>query len=277
MLWVLGIIVILWIILAQGTMTMRDSDQQAKSEFATAGVSLTTGTIPVSGGNIHYAFTGSDSLPTLYFIHGSPGSWDAFASFMKDKDLLMKFRMVSVDRPGFGYSDFGQPEHLPEQSNRISPLFRRLANDRPAFLAGHSLGGPLVVQLAADNPGVFTAIVLISASLDPAEEKPEKWRPVLFRTPLNYLVPGAMRPSNQELWYLKTDLQRLRPEFAKINCTVYFIHGAADTWVPKENVAYGRRMLVNARQIEVTMLPGANHFIPWNRFQEVRQVLLNLY
>jgi pimeloyl-ACP methyl ester carboxylesterase len=231
----------------------------------------------VDGRHIHYAVTGNDSLPTIFFIHGSPGSWNAFADYMKDSLLLKKFRMVSVDRPGFGYSNYGQAQHLDVQSLWISPLFTILANHRPMFLAGHSLGGPLIIKLGADNPGVFSGLVIISGSIDPAQENPENWRPWLFKTPLNYLVPGAMRPSNEELWYLKKDLIMLERDFSRIACPVYFIHGAMDTWVPPANVEYGKKLLVNAPLVEETLIPGANHFIPWTKFSEIRAILLKLY
>ena len=145
------------------------------------------------------------------------------------------------------------------------------------FIAGHSLGGPMALKLVADNPGVFSGLVIISGSIDPQAEKPESWRPVLYKTPLNYLVPGAMRPSNEELWYLKKDLVDLQADFPRISCPVYFIHGAQDTWVPPSNIDYGRQRLSHASRIEVTLIPGANHFIPWTKFPEIRAVLLKLY
>lgn len=276
MLVAVGIILIIWLVLAQSCMTFRKTDEEAKLDFASAGVKLTTATITVDDQHIHYALTGTDTLPTIFFVHGTPGSWDAFAGYMKDPELLGHFRMVSIDRPGFGYSDYGKPEHLAKQSEMISPLFKILDNHKPMFLAGHSLGGPMVVKLAADNPTSFSAVVIISGSIDPAEEKPEKWRPILYKTPLNYLVPGAMRPSNEELWYLKTDLVDLKKDFPKIVCPVYFIHGLADTWVPPGNVEYGKKMLVNSEHIEETMIPGANHFIPWTKFSEIKEILLKL-
>jgi pimeloyl-ACP methyl ester carboxylesterase len=231
----------------------------------------------VDGHHLHYAMTGNESLPTIFFVHGTPGSWDAFEKYLKDRDLLHKFRLVSIDRPGFGYSDFGNPEHLAAQSQIISPLFAQLHNGQPMFIAGHSLGGPMIVKLVADNPGVFSGMVIISGSIDPAEEKPEKWRPILYKTPLNYFVPGALRPSNEELWYLKKDLVDLKKDFPRITCAVYFIHGAADDWVPPGNVEYGKKMLINASHVEETLIPGANHFIPWTKFNEIKQVLLKLY
>jgi pimeloyl-ACP methyl ester carboxylesterase len=272
-----GIFLLSWILLAQSCMSFRKSDADEKSEFARDQITLRTATLNVDGRHIHYAITGNDSLPTIFFIHGSPGSWTAFADYMKDSLLLKKFRMVSVDRPGFGKSDYGQPQHLDVQSLWISRIFPLLFNRKPMFLAGHSMGGPVVIKLGADNPGLFSGIVVISGSIDPAEEKPEKWRPVLFNTPLNYFVPGAMRPSNEELWYLKKDLVYLEKDFSKITCPVYFIHGAMDTWVPPGNVDYGKKLLVNAPAVEITMIPGANHFIPWTKFTEIRSVLLKLY
>lgn len=269
-------LLVIWLVLAQGCMTFREADKEMVRRFQQKGVQLHTSTQRVEGRNIHYAATGNDSLPTIVFIHGTPGSWDAFAGYMQDSLLLTHYHMISIDRPGFGYSDFGKPEHLIRQSELISPVLEKLDNGRPMYLAGHSLGGPLIIQLAADNPLLIQALVMISGSVDPAEEKPEKWRPWLFNTPLNLLVPGAFRPSNKELWYLKKDLVQLQPEFARINCPVFFIHGAADTWVPLGNIAYAKKLLVNARHIDELIIPGANHFIPWTKFTQIRDVLLRV-
>lgn len=153
-----GIFLLSWLLLAQSCMSFRKSDADEKAEFAKDKVELMTATLTVEGRHIHYALTGNDSLPTIFFIHGSPGSWTAFEDYMKDSLLLTKFRMVSIDRPGFGYSDYGQPQHLDVQSFWISQLFPLLANNKPMFLAGHSLGGPMVIKLAADNPKYFQAL-----------------------------------------------------------------------------------------------------------------------
>jgi len=216
--WLLsGLFLLSWLLFAQSCMSFRKSDADEKSEFSKDHVTLRTDIFKVDGRQIHYALTGNDSLPTIFFIHGSPGSWEAFSEYMKDSQLLKKFRMVSVDRPGFGYSDYGQPQHLDVQSAWISPIFSLLNNHKAMFLAGHSLGGPMVIKLAADNPATFSGIVVISGSIDPKQEKPERWRPWLFKTPLNYFVPGAMRPSNEELWYLKKDLVALEKRFLQDN------------------------------------------------------------
>ncbi|MEP6750346.1 MAG: alpha/beta hydrolase [Bacteroidota bacterium] len=274
---VISIILVLWLILAQSCMKFRMTDAEAKQKFKAKGIDVIINTIIVNKRDLHYVQAGSDSLPTIVFVHGTPGSWDAFEKYLEDKDLLQKFRLISIDRPGFGYSDFGRVLNLAQQSVIISPLFDHIKNNKPVFLVGHSLGGPVIVKLAADNPGRIAALVLLAGSNDPAQEAPEKWRPVLYKTPLTYFVPGALRPSNEELWYFKKDLVYLKNDFPKITCPVYIVHGMKDHMVPPANIDYDKKMLINASAIHELIFPDANHFIPWTRYQPIKELLLKLY
>ena len=97
-LWTFGSILLIWLVLAQFFLKMRQPDDDAKKKFSQDNVELTTATIDIDGHHLHYAKTGTDTLPTLFFVHGTPGSWDAFEKYLKDKDLLKKFRMVSIDK-----------------------------------------------------------------------------------------------------------------------------------------------------------------------------------
>jgi len=273
---ILGIILFAWLVFAQSCMKFHIDDAEAKKQFTEAGVPIQLDNVEVDGFNMHYAKTGNDSFPTLFFVHGSPGSWDAFSQYLKDKELLAKYRMISIDRPGFGDSEFGKAKDLEEQSKLISPLLAFFKNNKPVYVIGHSLGGPMAIRLVADNPNYFSGIVLLAGSVDPGEEKPEKWRPVLYKSPLKFIVPGAFRPSNEELWYLKKDLKILKNDFSKITCPVYIVHGEKDDMVPVGNATYAKQMLVNAKKVETTILPGANHFIPWAHYKEIKEVLMRL-
>src|SRR5689334_4247765 len=230
----LAIILILctfWLVQAQRTMQFREADDVAKMEFGKLGITLVTKTIDVDKSHLHYVKVGNDTLPTLFFVHGSPGSWDAFKAYLQDSALAQQYRMIAVDRPGFGHSDFMDARNLSEQSHIISHLLDTIKNDKALYLVGHSLGGPLIVQLELDNASMISGLVILAGALDPEEEKPEKWRPVLFKTPLNYFVPGAMRPSNEELWYLKNDLKLLDKELDNVFCPVWLMHGDKDDLV----------------------------------------------
>ena len=273
---VLGLSV--WIFLSQCIILRnRWSDKKAYRVFAAKHVPLTLHDTIINNRHLHYAVSGADSLPTLVFIHGSPGSWMNYMIYMWDSTMQKKFRMISIDRPGFGYSDFGEAMHLQDQCDIILPLLRSLKTERPMYLFGHSLGGPVVVQLAASAPELFTTIVIAAGSIDVKEEKKEIWRKIMGVKPLYYLLPGAFGPSNTEILYLKKDLIPLQQEFKKITCNVHFIHGDADTWVPIQNIAYGKIMMVNAKTIVADTIPGANHMIPWNHKKEITDILLKLY
>lgn len=264
------------IALAPGCMTFRSSDASMADNFREKGIALQTGYHIVKGRKLHYAITGKEELPTILFIHGSPGSWSAFENYLQDSSLLHTYRMIAIDRPGFGYSDFGNVLHLKEQSALIGDLIRHRQNGHPFYIAGHSMGGPVAIQLAADHPEWIAGLIILAGSIDPALEKPEKWRPFLISTPLRFLVPGALRASNEELWFLKEDLVELKNDFSKVTCPVYFIHGEKDSWVPPGNVEYGKKMLVNASAIGIQWIPDANHFIPWNKYSTIRDFLLSL-
>lgn len=265
-----------WIFLAPGCMTFRLSDEKARAKFLKKGLELKTEFITVNDRQIHYTMVGNDSLPTLIFIHGSPSAWNSFEHFMKDPSLLFHYRMVSVDRPGFGYSDFGDAVSLAEQSLLLFPIIDAVKNGKPVFLAGHSLGGPLVIKMAADYPGTVKGIMLMAGSVDPALEPAENWRMLAAKFPFYYLLPGAFRPSNTELVYFKKDVIALADDFSKVTCEVYLLHGDKDTWVPVGNVDYARKKLVNAAKVETLIFKGGNHFIPWTFKKEVAEALISM-
>ena len=270
------ILISTWTVIAQFGMKDRTSDKKAKEKFLKAGVTLYTDSFDADGFDIHYTKTGIDTFPTLFFVHGSPDNWSRYEQFMQDKDLLTKYRMISIDRPGFGFSQFGDAKNLADQSKLIALFTRSINNGKPIFAIGHSYGGALVAKLQVDHQGLFDGLLFLAAAVDPKKEKPEKWRFIMKTPPLKYLLPGEYRPSNTELVYLKKDLKELDKEWDKITCPVWIFHGDKDTYVPVANVDYAKEKLINARSVEVKILNGAEHFIPKERYGDIKEVLMKL-
>lgn len=262
-------VLLVWVLIAPGCMTFRISDDKAMDLFHRKGLDLKTDYVKVNNREMHYTMVGNDSLPTLVFLHGSPSSWNAFLQYMQDPALLFHYRMVSIDRPGFGYSNFGYAVPLEEQSLLLLPVLKEINNNKPIYLAGHSLGGPLVVKLAADAPELVKGIMLISGSVSPELEPKEQWRFLMENFPLNHFLPGSFKPSNTELVYFKDDVKKLVNDFPKVTAEVYIVHGDKDTWVPPGNVDFAKQQLVNAAKVETLMIPGGNHFIPWTHRKEI--------
>jgi pimeloyl-ACP methyl ester carboxylesterase len=271
-------LVAIWVLLSQCfIMKNRWSDKKAYRVFKAKVIPLSIYDTVINTHHLHYAVCGEDTLPTLVFIHGSPGSWMNYMHYMWDSSMRKKFRIVAIDRPGFGYSDFGKALHLQEQCKIIMPVLQKLKTTKPMFLVGHSMGGPIVVKLAADNPSLFNTIILVAGSIDVNQEKKETWRKIMNVKPFYWALPGAFAPSNTELLYLKKDLVPLQNDFKNIGCKVIFVHGDKDTWVPIENIAYGKKLMINALSITVDTLHNADHQIPWKNRDELLKLLLNLY
>lgn len=270
------VLLICWLILAQFVLQFRMSDSKAKRLFEEHGVQLVTTDFVTGNHHLHYATTGNDTLPALVFVHGSPGSWSAFSRYLYDTALLHKYRMIAIDRPGFGYSDFGNTMNLAGQAAIIETFLRSVSNGRPVYLAGHSLGGPLIVKIAADCPDLITSLVILAGAVDPAMEDKEYWRPVITYTPLRWLVPTSLRYSNEELWCLKKDLKKLKDEMSKVHCPVLLVHGEKDRLVPVQNTEYAEKMMTGAKNMRTIIFPGEDHFIVWTKFYEIKKLLLEL-
>src|SRR6478672_7730789 len=87
-----------YVIFCQACMTMRTSARETKEYFKKAKVGYVDSTAIISGNPIHFIKTGKPDLPTLFLIHGSPGSWDAYEKYLSDSLLLQQYRMIAIDR-----------------------------------------------------------------------------------------------------------------------------------------------------------------------------------
>jgi pimeloyl-ACP methyl ester carboxylesterase len=144
-------------------------------------------------------------------------------------------------------------------------------------LIGHSLGGPAIVKIAGEHHELpITNLVMLAGAVDPSEEKPESWRITLDRTPLRYFIPGAMRPSNAELLLFKQDVEDMPEDLKNVTCRVLIMHGDIDTFVPPGNALYAQKHLINAKDVKLVWFKGEKHFIPWTKFTDIRDALLQL-
>lgn len=252
----------------------RVTDAAAQEDFHKKGVPLTTKTDTINGHALHYAITGSDTAATIVFIHGSPGSWDDYKKYLYDSLLITKFRVIAIDRPGFGYSDYGQPMHLQPQVDIIAQLLVKLQNGKPLYLVGHSYGGPVVAALSAEYPHYMDGIVILAGAVDLQLEKPEKWRTLLINKFFRYFLPTTVYTSNAELWYLKKDLVGLKEKLPNYPGDVYVFHGQKDMLVDVGNAPFIKDNYTHARSMHVHYFPKENHFIPWTQHNVIRDTLM---
>lgn len=227
----------------------------------------------VESRTIRYLQAGAQDRPTVVFVHGSPGSLSAFIDFMVDSVLLQKAHLLSVDRPGFGHSDFGRAARsLQEQSALLRPMVERYA---PVILVGHSLGGPLIAQMAVDYPQAVAGLIIVAGSVDPDLEPNEWFRGPFSVPPFRWLLPRSFRASNDEIYRVKPQLEELRPRWREIEVPITVIQGMRDRLVPPANAEFAERMAQKAH-VRVVLLEDVNHFIPWTHPGIIREEILDM-
>jgi pimeloyl-ACP methyl ester carboxylesterase len=274
--WLLGP-VLLWGVLAllSRCVQIRMSDKKVKAYFAGSPGQPVFAFTEGGAQSIHYASLGADTLPMVVFVHGSPGSWDAFIGFFKDSLLLDKARLISVDRPGFGKSNLGKPQRsLKAQAAALVPILEMSRSATRPILVGHSLGGPLIARLAMDYPQLVGSLILVAPSVDPALEPKEWYRKVGDFLLVRPLLPAEIDVSNQEILPLKGELTRMLPSWKTLTLPITVIQGEKDQLVPAANADFVKRSAVNA-SVRVVMIPGMNHFIPWNRPDVIQEAILS--
>jgi pimeloyl-ACP methyl ester carboxylesterase len=219
---------------------------------------------------VSYLRSGDPAGPRVVLVHGTPGSAAAWADYLLDPPAGLE--IVALDRPGFGQSGPGGPVvSLDAQAAAVVALLP--SDGRPVVLLGHSLGGSIVARVAAEHPTRVTALVLLAASLDPAQEEihPMQW--VGAWAPVRALMPRVLRNANAELMALKPELEALAPMLLGITAKVLIVHGTQDDLVPVANVAFMQAHLSGSRCVRTLLLEGRNHFLPWNSAEVVRDAV----
>jgi pimeloyl-ACP methyl ester carboxylesterase len=272
-----SVFVFLMILLHACMPSFRMSSKEVDAYFSARNLKAQQHKYEIGGREIHYVEAGNPANPLVLFVHGSPGSLSAFIDFLADTALLPRVFMVTSDRPGFGYSNFGVAEpSLAKQGAALKPILELYKNNRPRILVGHSLGGPLIAKMAIDYPDLIDGLIIVAGSVDPELEPNETWFRAPLATPfLSWILPRSLRSSNEEIYQLKPELEKMIPYWKNITCPVIVIQGTNDELVPYENVNFLKKMLVNA-PVSYVIKENMNHFVPWSDPYLIREAILKM-
>jgi len=209
---------------------------------------------------IHYAATGDPEQPLVVFLHGTPGSWKAFAGYLAQAELAKRARLIAVDRPGFGKSGYkALLPSLARQAELLNPLLDLDTTGCGAILVGHSLGAPLAVRMAMDYPEKIGGLVLIAPSLDPDLEDPRWYNRLATYKAVSWAVPTPLILANREVMLLQGELREMMPLWRTLSTPVTLIQGEKDKLVMPENADFAERMVQSP--LKMVRVPEAGHFI----------------
>jgi len=255
---------------------LKTSDEELLSKLRTDSTRTIVNTYISDGVEMRYVDIGNETKPLVIFIHGAPGSLDAFNSFLKDPDLRRKIRMMAVDRAGYGHSNFGIPEtSLGKQAELIAPLLEKNRNSEKPILVGHSFGGTIAAKLAMDYPDMIGGVILAGAAIDPEHEKFFSIARIINFPFLNKVVPKSMKVANAEKNTHVEELRLLLADWPKITTRVTLLHGKEDGLVPIENAYFGEKVLINA-EVKMAIYKDTGHLIPWTKPELLKKEILFL-
>jgi len=270
------IVVIGFVVLAKNK--LRHTDREIYSEFKEGGVEVAIKRIPFKNDSIRYVKTGvpiKEASHIFLGIHGAPGSSDAFYSYLKDATLRSDMGLISVDRPGYGYSLYG--EAMTSIETQADGIYKVLENENAnnVIIVSHSYGCPVGAVLAAKYPKRITKHVMLCPVIDPEHEK-IFWYSHLPSTSLGKLIfsKSIIVSSIEKMTHIE-ELKEIKSFYPKTRVSTILYHGSKDWIAPVINAEYPKGKIADSI-LQVEILSDASHFIPWTRNDLVKRELLQV-
>jgi len=214
----------------------------------------------LDGARLHYQTVGSGDPVVL--IHGLSASsrW-----WHRNIDALAeRFTLHIIDLIGFGRSRGRQRFNLAESAALLAHWMETIGLER-AHIVGHSMGGYIAAQLAAEFPEKVNRLVLVDAAV-PLPRKTrlqhlsQLSREMRYTPPrfLHLLATDAMLAGPRTVLSAANQLivADLEPELPKIAAPVLLIWGANDPLVPPAVADRLEELIPNARR---HVIPGCGH------------------
>lgn len=133
------------------------------------------------GGEIHYTESGS-GFPIL-MIHGFGGSNRDF--YILDSLINKDYRVIRVDLPGFGLSDFpkltGKDIDYTKEYDAYFNFLLDTLNLDSCYVMGNSLGGMMAWNLTVKHPNVVKKLILFNSAGYDMEKVSKSANAYIFR------------------------------------------------------------------------------------------------
>jgi len=210
----------------------------------------------------------------IFFVHGAPGASDNYYDYLQDSLLLSKANLYSIDRPGYGFSNFGKAEtSIKKQTEVVAEIVGDLPEQKVVVL-GHSYGGPIAAYSSLLSPKV-KSVIMLAPAIDPENEK-VFWIAKVAKWKLTkWMVPGAMGVAGDEKFSHVAELEKLKDIWQEVRVPVLHVHGTKDIVVPFANLDFSIKQF-NPKYLDTIVLQKENHFLPWKRYGLVKKELLKM-
>jgi len=257
----------------------RKSDDELNKIFTENHIDAEIHHYESNGRTLRYISSGNDSLPVLLMLHGSPGSISYYSRRLADSAIKGKFKVYAVDRPGYGYSGFGNPEpSIQKQSEMIRPILDSLNKvHHPVIVMGGSYGASIACRLVMDHPDLVDGLVLTGPSLAPGQEKYFWFTNIIEHWSIRWFIPRLFRSANTEKVHHKEELQKMLPYWKNIHVPVVYLQGEKDDIIDTSNAGFARKQLINVPFLDIQFAKGRYHRLAQFEWPAIRECILKVY
>ena len=243
--------------------------------------------IKVNGVKVNYIVDGQGQ--DVILLHGWGQNIEAFK--MVHNHLADRFRVFTLDFPGFGQSDMPPVPWMVEDYVQTVELFVKQLGIQNPILIGHSFGGRVSIVYASRNP-VKKVILVDSAGIKPKRSLKYYAKVYTFKTAKHLLKLPIINRKEEEL------LQKLRGKFGssdyksisgvlqqtmvrvvnedlqpfmlKISAPTLLIWGENDTATPVSDAKIMEKKIPDAGLV---VLKDCGHFSYLEKFYEFRMIV----
>lgn len=238
---------------------LSDNELRVKKEFKNQKIKPEIIYYEIGDRKISTLQIGSDTLPITILLHGSPGSGSDYDAYLKDSTLYQKSRLIVVDRPGYGFSDFGRIEvSVVKQAEIIQEIIKQTKNTQKVCLVGYSFGAPVAAKLAMLMPKQTKAVLMISGAVAPGEEKTFNISYLIEKKKWEDKLPIILRNANAEKLGHRAALEEITNDWDKITAPVTMLHGTKDNLIFYSNIDFVKKKLTNAK-LDIVPMEGEGH------------------
>ncbi|MEO0338889.1 MAG: alpha/beta hydrolase [Bacteroidota bacterium] len=272
-----GLVVLLLLFINLMAPRFRYADRKIAKTFKKTEIPYKIHRTQYCGAPIRWTEAGKPDAQTLiFFFHGAPGGFGDFKDYMIDSDFADHTLMVSMDRLGYGHSNYGKGE--PSIIKHVEAAHFVLEHYEPdtIILVGYSYGGPISGSYAGRYPEKLKSLLMLAPVNHPEAEKIFWFNPVLDTWLAKLLVPRMIEVANVEKMGHAAALEAISADWGKIKVPVTHMHCMDDWIAPYEANTNWSKEHIPADQLKMIEWDGNSHFLPGQVKERIKPVLLEL-
>jgi len=209
------------------------------------------------------------TLPTLVFVHGSPGSFMDFKRYLSDSALINHANLIAYDRIGYGYNNKGKVLSSLEEEMEVLDRVLEGIDVSKVILVGYSYGGTLIMATDKNYKRKIALAPSVRGDLEPMF-----WLMNLTLWSLSRpLIPKVLLAASSEKFRHLDELPDFNDRWNRSLSGVLAIHGREDRIVPYENSVYLKN-IIEKEKFSLIPIEQGNHSLIWTNFDLIKEAIM---